>query len=643
MNSRAAASRLRRGVARQLIQYTALAGVLLLALPVAATAQTSAHIVEWDLPMRADASPGAILVDSQGDDINRLFFVTRLGAQRVIRLEPARSLMTGVAQWKSWTLADDSLTTGGTKRLRASRDRRFIFVRTAASIQRVDTLNCDAATPQTCQRIEWLDQVDPQTGQVVSPNVSDLAVNDSNSVFTTAAVGGSLDNSVAPDLTKSYVQLLTPGSVPTNGQTAPATATRWTVGGGAGFCADLGAATTTSFPCLSGIALLDSNSSYPDSRNIVFYSEPEGTDGSGSIGELNISTNNVRRWLLSRLPPDSDGTTVRQPRQLIIDRFDIVWVITGSGHLVSLNPRNNRMTKHAIPLAMLSDPFGVAPDDDVVGYTDSAQNKLGMLFQKGQTFTVVTPTVNTPPAIRGTATFTVMGERATVDSGSVSPNGKVVDAVVTRRVNGDVFVEAQLDSRGNDSTSPLGITPNKGRAQGTFFYAVGSATIHPNADRVGFVRLPPPDRYKHPRDDDDTDDGCCSPTQPVGWHNSDLGDDDDDGQGNDIDTPTANEKATIGDPTPLNPGQSVDYAVTASSTTLALIASATADNPLGQITVEIYDALGVLVAGSLTAPGAATSTLALPAPGSYTVRVKNYGISSINHTPTIVVREPWVP
>src|SRR5881394_545803 len=87
---------------------------------------------------------------------------------------------------------------GWAKKLKASHDRRFVFVRTGASIQRIDTQNCDSANPKTCERIEWLDQIDPQSCgtdligcQPISPNVSDLAVDDYNAILNTASVGGS--------------------------------------------------------------------------------------------------------------------------------------------------------------------------------------------------------------------------------------------------------------------------------------------------------------------------------------------------------------------------------------------------------------------------------------------------------------------
>jgi hypothetical protein len=82
--------------------------------------------------------------------------------------------------------------------------------------------------------------------------------------------------------------------------------------------------------------------------------------------------------------------------------------------------------------------------------------------------------------------------------------------------------------------------------------------------------------------------------------------------------------------------------LTASATSLALIASAAADRPTAQIAIEIYNSLGALVATSAPMPGGAVAMLLKPAAGNYTARVRNLGVASFNHTPTLVVREPAV-
>jgi hypothetical protein len=239
-----------------------------------------------------------------------------------------------------------------------------------------------------------------------------------------------------------------------------------------------------------------------------------------------------------------------------------------------------------------------------------------------------------------------MGERANVASGSVPPMPAVVPAVVTNKADG-VFVEAMIGlSGGHDSEAPLGITANKGKGQGTFFYAVGlpgAAAV----DRIGFVRFPMPQKVRHPRDDDDPEDGFDHSKHPNGWHNQGQrgdDDDDDDGLGGDKDSPTAREDVTVNDDTPLQGGQSMDYPVVASPTSLALIFSAVSVNdPLAVLKVDIYNSLGMLMATSAPTPGAAVATVLLPAAGSYTARVRNMGVVPNTHTPMSIVREPPLP
>jgi hypothetical protein len=76
-------------------------------------------------------------------------------------------------------------------------------------------------------------------------------------------------------------------------------------------------------------------------------------------------------------------------------------------------------------------------------------------------------------------------------------------------------------------------------------------------------------------------------------------------------------------------------------TSLALVALATADDPLAQIGIDIYDSLGMLVMRSLPTPGLAAVEVLLPAPGTYTCRIRNYGTTPIVHTPKLFIREPW--
>jgi hypothetical protein len=480
----------------------------------------------------------------------------------------------------------------------------------------------------TCELTIWSDQI--------GPNLSDLAVDDQNHVFTAAAVGPDAFDPTNIVPSDSYIQMLTPGPAPALGAPpAAVTVKRWKVGGGAGFCDGAGTG-----PCLSGIAV------HPGNRSLVYYSEPVDNN----IGELNITNGHIRRWNLTAV-----GADVFQPRQLHVDRSGKVWVVTGSGDLVSLDPCTSRMTRHQIPLGADNDPFGVAPDDDVVGYTASnaSNSKVGMVHPKGNSVPVVAACDTICPI---PFSVDVTSDRSYKASGCKLPDRKIVDGLVTRKTDG-TFVEALITS-GNDSTMPLGITPAKARAEGTFFYAVG-ATSHvdpitgtPLVNRIGFVRLTPREKMKHGRDEDDPDDGWddgANHEGPDGHHGHphhshyvDGNDSDDDGFDNDYDSPSHENVQVVDDAPALVGGQSVEYPVTTSVTSLALIAMSTADDPLAQICVKIYDPMGLLVATSAPTPGVAVAPpVLLPAVGTYRVRITNYGVTPITHTPKLIVREPW--
>ncbi len=595
------------------------------------TTTSFTHIVEWDIPALGDLEPGAITVDAHGKDNNRVWFLTRTGAQKAYRFDPAKSLMKGWAQWTSWQLSlTFTPTTGGLKRLKPSDDRRYVFVRTADNIQRIDTQKCTSGTlktelepaaPPTCELTVWRDQPSEQ-------NVSDLAVDAMNRVFTTATP---TVPEIGFDSDSSYVQMLTPGPAPVATETATVKVKRWRVGGGAGFCQNAGFGGA----CLSGIDVYSSK--YKD---LVYYSEPQGNH----IGELNVATNIVRRWSLAKV----NGF---EPRQLNIDRHGRIWVVTGSNHVVSLDPKTNAMTSHKVPVepamdgTVESDLFGVAPDDDVIGYTNAGftQNKVAMVFPKGNAV-YVAPTRETLYPFYEYVQVT--SERSISESDSVRPQGKIAPVTVTPKKDG-TFVEARVDEARCTtdwcspvtSQSPRGITPNRGKAQGTFFYTVGFS----DAIRIGFARLPHKERIKHGRDDDDCDDGEDR-TKHSGWHDHDShkDDEDDDGVDSKHDTRTAREDAETGETAALGAGGTAEYAITASATSLAVIANVASDDPLAQVGVDMYNALGALVATGVSVGGVAVAALPAPSAGTYKVRVKNHGLAPINHTPTLVVREPWL-
>ncbi len=640
------------GRLKHMIYYMALSGVLLTPLPAKAsdpplpsdsstvgslpttTTQPKVRLIEWNLPAQGDSTPGAVIVDTMGHDKDRMWFVTRDFNPNLYRVEFPRSLMKGNAKWTSWKL--NAITTGGLRRLRASWDRRFIFIRTLTpdlgeSVESVDTdpTKCPGAN---CQTTVYTDNT------VSSLDVSDVAVDNRNNVFTTHTPNF--------DLAQSYVQRLTP-----NGS-AGASVTRWTIpGSGAGLCGDIAPGDmSVNTPCISGIAV------HPTNQNLVYFSEP----GTNSIGELNIASNppTVRHWSLTTLSSMCQPTAtilcnaISGPRQLHIDKRGKVWVVTGSGDLVSLDPCTSRMTRHELPDNVLADPFSLAPDDDAVGYTSSRTNKVGMMLPKGTVF-YVPPS---PPAGVDKTTiknFPAETNATVCNSGYVGPIGKTVVGQVTKKEDG-TFIEAKIDTgtddngKASDSSDPLGITAVRSKAQGTFFFTVGRNTSETLIDRVGFVRLPVREKIRFPRDDDDENDGKDGDHSWHDWHNHAEGDEDDDGVESEHDHHDARERDARENDTAVDDGvvpagASKDYTMVTLPSSLALVAVTTTEDPLAQVGIDILDSRGLLVARSIPTPGVAAVEVLLPVPGTYTCRIRNYGATSIVQMPKLLIREPWTP
>ena len=603
----------------------------------------STPIIEWDLPqsLTADARPGAITVDIHSNGGGKVWFVTRNGfPPRVFSLELPRNLKYDPANFTAWELDPLSGTTGGVKKLKSSYDRRFVFVRTTLNLQRIDTV--------TNQRTTYPDSL---------PNlVSDIAVDNSNKVYFAARELDILQGAAET----GFIKRINGGTNPCVQQPcAPdELVTRWQVGGGVGICdsfATGGVGDTD--PCLSGVAV------HPKYQHLVYFSDPSGN----FIGELDTNSKScnctgfkskVRRWSLNNV-----GAT--QPRQINIDSDGTIWAITGSGHLVSLNTKTNRMTAHKIPPTMtsfLDDPFGIAPDGGLIGYTDADsigdEHRVAMLVPKGNG-------VNCPPETvwveRDTQVITPTCATAARECGTVCPLTRKVKTTVTTKADGtfiEAFIEEPLDST-RQSRVPLGITPNPDKAVGSFFFAVGD----PGAllvNRIGLATLPREshkghkdrddedcdnDGKKRGDDDDDDDDGIKNNVDDDddGDGIPDWADDDDDNDGikNEHDKKDSKESQERYSRS-MTTNQTEEFPVTASGTTLAFIATATASNPLNPISLELVNAAGQVVASSLPTAGLAVLTKLLPGAGDYTVRVKNLGLSTVDVETTLIGREPLV-
>jgi hypothetical protein len=629
--------RIPRATARRAIVYSAFAAFLL---ATAATVSASdpghgrqcncnpniadAQVVQWDIPSQLDTSSGAITVDVHSSHSGRLWFLTRALEVKLYRFEPGKPIRTKAANWKSFELNPLSFTTGGLRRIKVHRNDRDVFVRTHTSLQRINTNCTTGLLSETCERVTWFDQLTPPVeGGIFDPffHVSDVSIDDCN-VYTTSAVADATGTVVDPD--GSFLQQLSPcRSVPNAADSTRGTTQvkRWTVGGGAGFCLAAG----DSAPCISGVFV------HPDKNHLVYFSQPADS----KIGELDVRYNKVRRWDLTRL-----GAGVFEPRQLEVDDDGIVWAVTGSGHVVRLDPYKNRLSKHMMPSGQDADPFGIAVDHGVVGYTNSsaAVNKVAMVFPRINSIYVAPVTVTVPPKYIDVE-FVV--ERANTTKGTAAPMKGMVHAQITDKNDG-FFVEGVVSDAG--SMVPLGITPDMSKKIGTYFYAVGTPD-NLVANRIGQIVLPSKNRkHGHARDDDDhdrdgkrddvddddDDDGIKDGDDPdddddcVDDHND--WDDDNDGIDDKDDRKDRKEDRYTREQESVAGGQSVDYPTTIGTNNLLLVATATAADPTALLGLEVYNPAGQLVARALPTPGTAVATVPTLTAGSYVVRVKNLGL-----------------
>jgi hypothetical protein len=614
-------------------------------------------IIEWDLPAQMDAQPGAMMVDLHAGQ-GSIWFVTRVAglpnpdpnapptpepAPRVYRLDVKGGPKHNLADWSSWQL-DPTFTgtAGGLRKIKATKDKRYVFVRTTVSLQRIDTQQCAYAADGTvqCSRTVWLDSANdfPFDG------ASDVAIDDYRKVFTALAMIG------APEL--SVIQRLDPNIK----DPKQFNVKRWQVGGGAGQCVVASEAST----CVAGIDL------HPRYQHLVYYSEPVGGDGTGAIGELNTSTGAVRRWFFSTLSSKTNDT-ISEPRQLHVDADGKVWVNTGSGHLVSLDPNKNKMSKHLMPGGANDQSWGMAPDHGVVGYTASGvdiitgvqKHAVAMLLPDRDTVTV--------PYVPDSATaislfFDPMPGSADRRSDVQRPDPKTVNGLISP-TNDGVFVEAFINQQKSLSPSmlPLGITPDHGSSVGTFFYAVGQ-TSNLTINRVGRARLPRQgfkareerddedhdDDGKRGHDDKDSDDDGMddiydSDDDDDGDPDTSDKDDDEDGIEDEWDSKGHKEKkSSHDDEQDTAAGSSSTKALTVSDGTLLVVGTAQSSDPLIPVTVEIVNATGQVVASSPTLPGASVVTYVPLLPGNYSVRVKNAGSRPTRFSTSIITRESWI-
>jgi hypothetical protein len=630
--------------------------------PIVTTGTTT--VIEWDLPLDTDEKTGGIMVDLTGDG-NRLWFVTRQALPRVYRMDLKYGKRVNPAQWVSWPLDATGGPTSGLRKMKTSKDKRFIFIRSSDTLQRVDTGSCAMqytglyANTTTCRRTVWRYDVtqpsDPSQTGFLADAGSDIAIDDYNFVYTASgmadggpdvppsdfAASGFTASDFTPVPPTQYIERMNPNTTKYN-------TVRWYVGGGAGECP----AAVVSAPCQSGVTLKNGN------KDLVYYSEPSGGDGTGAIGELDTRYGTVRRWTFTQLNVGATGADiVSEPRQLQFDSDGRLWAITGSGHLVSLDIKRNRMSKHTLPAHFDNDLFGIAPDGGFIGYTDSSttQNIVGMLIPVFNTVTVYPLCATVDRRV-----FTKPGETTDVPqkNGVAYPKAKTIDTRRTQKDDG-TFVEGITAGLTNDSLSPMGITPDYSASVGTFFYAVGQP-VDVTIKRVGRIRLPrAKDHARVERDDDDCDDDgkradVDDDNDNDGIKDAIDADRDNDGIPDVMDDDTDNDGIEDSFDTPdhkeakQTSSQDIaagDYALdqfTVNPGTLLALLSATSSNLLASVSVEVLDAAGNVVASSVSAPGASVLTWTPPAAGGmFTLRVKNGGTALSTISTKILTRELW--
>ena len=398
-------------------------------LPATAAAQTvsigTANFIEWDMPSTAGQPPAALEVMPIAAGGRNVYYVTD-GTTQPPRLVRFTPGNPIATAAANWRSWNYGGATGPLAPTGGLkiRDNIVVFIRDTTAITRANT--------NMNNRVRYVDGLGSR---------SDLA-EDNNAAYTTG-----------PTLGGGTLQRLVAG-------TSVGTITRWNVGGGAGSV------------YLSGVAVGPGS---PGQR-LVYYSEPT----TNMIGQLNVVNNNVRRWALP--------AGVTQPRQLDLDAQGNVWVVTGSGHLVRLEPATNMVTPYLIPTP-LSNPTGIGPDG-TIGFTETGTNKVGMLIPDGAQVAVgptnqtIAPTTSSVPGT--TAAMPVV-------NGTAPPIVKTGPATSTGTAATGIFVEAQLPAvPPPPSTTPLAIeddtvqpTAPTGAFARAFFYSLGN----PLTNRIGRVEL----------------------------------------------------------------------------------------------------------------------------------------------------------
>jgi hypothetical protein len=645
---------------------SAIAGAILLATAAPAAGQVpvetpvTTELIEWDISLAtagADFVPGGLAVDDKSNSrFSKVWFATRVGpAVRLYRLTPGLNFKKDYASAKSWDLDGD--LTGGV-RLRHSNDGRYAFVN-------VNKLNKTGALvaidTKDDTRITW-------STRPFFTHLSDVAVDTRDggtTVFTAAPYYEPSD--FAPTADGHPVDGVVERLRPRNPEwrqgklVVPAEVTRYPVGGGAGTCLDdpmfsFGA------PCLPGIAV-DKRRGHP-----IYVSQPRFKTATGAtinaIAEINpqlvkcptdpyAKCVRVRHW---PLPADLAG-----PRDISVDDNGKLWGITMSGHLFSIEVERNCdraiLTRHDPLGPVLEDLFAVAPDGGVVGFTDSNNNEVSVLFPERKKIPISAEVRYIQPftkLIDGTREYVCPEDHV------VEPRLATAGGTKYRKEEDGTYVETNvstgMNSSPNGSTassfSPTGIAPDGAWKTGAFFYGV---TLGDGRNRIGHLSLSvDKDKdlecrrgqhdYDHDgiddKDDPDVDGDGLPNTQDDDSDNDlipDVLDDDknDDGIEDKHQKPGQRETKRS-DKGTMAPGESRAYEMEYDAHSVSLLAIVEAAELTAPLSIEIVDDYNNVLVSTPPAIGKAIATAVPALPGVYTIRVKNAGLKPVSYTTTII-------
>jgi hypothetical protein len=316
-----------------------------------------------------------------------------------------------------------------------------------------------------------------------------------------------------------------------------------------------------------------------------------------------------------------------------------------------------------VPLAGPEDLFAVAPDGGIVGFTDSDNNEVSVLFPDR----VEIPVKPTPKLVKAVHRK-LDGIRVNAFSANhlIDPREPEAMGQKYTRPNDGTYIETDIstgftDDGSTSSIIPTGMAPDGARRTGSFFYGVSlSSNMGIDTNRVGHfeVKIHPDKELERRRDDDDYDDDGDDDAHDWdddgdGVHDSDDDDDDNDCIPDYMDNDKDNDgikdehdskshrEHQRNDRGSMAPGQSKAYEMESDSNTVLMLAVVEAADLMTPLSIEIVDPTGLVVLSTPPALGKAVATATPALSGVYTIRVKNAGTTTTTFKTTLIGRQIW--